>query len=282
MLYMKCISFKGVVFVLSFIKSTFGTVASILPTVASFNDMDTWLLIKPRFSISKKFDIFSVNFDKNHAKMMVWTKNPDLETKMMILIKKIIDHQKWRFWPKIPNTGEKVYISSQKLQFLLCDHFWSKMWIFWFEIHEWLSTFIQILSENFRFSSELMIDYTLFVCLYFGVTHDFFAIMQIFRNFSWEFFELCGSLTKFLKIFENFTAEIGFWPQESQFLFSVDLTFSESWFVYTSPNTFLDISRSRGVWRSEGDKYWQIIYQQDIAKQARKTNLYQLILLKPF
>lgn len=36
--YMKCISFKGVVFVLSFIKSTFGTVASILPTVASFNE----------------------------------------------------------------------------------------------------------------------------------------------------------------------------------------------------------------------------------------------------
>ena len=60
---------------------------------------------------------------------------------------------------------------------------------FWFEIHEWLSTFIQILSENFRFSSEPMIDYTLFVCLYFGITHDFvflFEIMQIFQNFSWE------------------------------------------------------------------------------------------------
>ena len=55
------------------------------------------------------------------------------------------------------------------------------------------------------------------------------------------------------------------------FLF-VCLAFSESWFVYTSPNTFLDISRSRGVWRSEGDKYWQIIYQHkfwNIAKQAQ-------------
>ena len=122
-LYMKCISFKGVVFVLSFIKSTFGTVASILPTVASFNDMDTWLLIKPRFSISKKFDIFSVNFDKNHAKMMVWTKNPDLETKMMILIKKSLIIRNGGFDQKFLTREKSVYFEP-KLQFFKCDHFW--------------------------------------------------------------------------------------------------------------------------------------------------------------
>ena len=94
---------------------------------------------------------------------------------------------------------------------------------FWFEIHEWLSTFIQILSENFRFSSEPMIDYTLFVCLYSGIAHDFvflFKIMQIFQNFSWEKKKLLRKLDKIFANFEfYYTTQIGFHPQESQFLY---------------------------------------------------------------
>ena len=156
------------------------------------------------------------------------------------------------------------------------------MWIFWFEIHEWLSTFIQILSENFRFSSELMIDYTLFVCLYFGITPMIFCNYANFSKFFLRIFRALRKLDEIFKNFRKFHRRNRILASRIAIFIFADLTFSESWFVYTSPNTFLDISRSRGVWRSEGDKYWQIIYQQDIAKQARKTNLYQLILLKPF
>ena len=153
---------------------------------------------------------------------------------------------------------------------------------FWFEFHEWLSTFIQILSENFRFSSELMIDYTLFVCLYFGITHVFLQLCKFLKIFLENKGGFCGAWRNFWKFWILFYRINKISPPRIAIFIFADLTFSESWFVYTSPNTFLDISRSRGVWRSEGDKYWQIIYQQDIAKQARKTNLYQLILLKPF
>ena len=134
--------------------------------------------------------------------MMVWTKNPDLETKMMILIKKSLIIRNGGFDQKFLTREKSVYFEP-KLQFFKFDHFWWKMWIFWLEIHKWLNTFIQILSENFRFSSELMIDYTLFVCLYFGITHDFLQLCKFFEifleNFS-SFAEAWRNFWNFLKI----------------------------------------------------------------------------------
>ena len=114
--------------------------------------------------------------------------------------------------------GGKVYISGQNTPVFLV---WSiSIKNVDIEIHEWLSTFIQILSENFRFF-EWTYDRLHFVCLpmLWNNSSDFLQLCKFFEIFLENFSSFCGSLTKFFKIFENFTAEIGFWPQESQFLF---------------------------------------------------------------
>ena len=45
-----------------------------------------------------------------------------------------------------------------------------------------------------------MIDYTLFVCLYFGITHVFLQLCKFLKIFLENKGGFCGSLTKFLKI----------------------------------------------------------------------------------